>query len=160
MKPATAAILIVAVLLTAGWLATRPRGSDDEQILRLIRDTEAAVNNRNLQKTMAAVSADYQGEGGTRNEIRLALLQVFRESKEVRVSIDSIEPPRITATGDSASLSFAASIRVLGQGVDTQFSTIVGLSLRKEAHRRLLIYPVREWRVTRARAKTAMSNLF
>lgn len=160
MKPAAAAVLIVAALLTAGWFATMPRGSDDEQIHRLIRNTEAAVNNRNLQKAMAAISVDYAGEGGTRNEVRLVLLQVFRESQEVRVSIDSIEPPRISATGDSASLNFAASVRVIGQGVDTQFATAAELGLRKESHRRLLIYPVREWRVIRAKAKTAVSNLF
>lgn len=148
---------ILAAALAAGWFATRPRGTDEEQIRELLERARTAASTKNLGQALSILSDEYQGEGGTKKEIRLLLLQAFRDIHEIR---PDLEVDSIRVTGDSATAEVRARVRLRSQGgTATDFETSATLRFQREDHRRLLIYPVREWRLVEASARRGVADL-
>lgn len=151
-------MVLIVVLLAAGWIATRPKGTDEEQIRDLTLQAEEAVRSRNLSKLMSIFSEDYSGAGGTRDQIRLLTMQAFRNSRETY--LDTGEP-EIQVSGDNATLTTEIRAGMESEGgSETSFQSSVTVRLRKEEGRRLLIYPVQVWRVVSSDSSTALQDLF
>lgn len=143
---------LVVVILAAGWFVSRPRGSDAEQVQQVLSSGLEAVRNKNLWGAMSCLSSDYHGEGESADNVRLMLLELFRDSDDIRVVLDD---PEIAVHGDTAvvtGLGRASVITRDGSRMDRNSeATIV---LRKENHHRYLIYPTREWKIVSALLRT------
>ncbi len=148
---------VIAAALAAGWFATRPRGTDEEQIRELLERARMAAARKDIGLALSVLSEDYRGEGGSRNELRLLLLQAFRDIHEIRADVDVTS---LRVTGDTAAADVIARVRLRTQGgTATDFETAATLRFQREEHRRLLIYPVREWRLLEADARRGVSDL-
>ncbi len=153
------AVVLVIILFGAGWVTSRPRGSEPEQIRRLLLQAQDAARAKNISGCLSCLSSNYKGAGGSRDEIRLFLLSVFRDTGTVDVVVNE---PTIKVTGETATAETHVNITVRapkGSG-NTSYSSDVTLEFCKEEHKRYFIFPVREWRISSARLKTGIGNLF
>jgi len=148
--------LVLAAALAAGWFATRPRGTDEEQIRRLLEQARSAAASKNLGLALSVLSEEYRGEGGSKNEVRLLLLQAFRD---IPIRAD-FELTSLSISGDSAAAEALVRVRLRSQdGTATDLETSATLRFQREDHRRLLIYPVREWRLVEANVRRGAADL-
>jgi hypothetical protein len=149
--------LVLAAALAAGWFATRPRGTDEEQIRRLLEQARSAAASKNLGLALSVLSEEYRGEGGSKNEVRLLLLQALRDIPGIRADF---ELTSLSISGDSAAAEALVRVRLRSQdGTATDLETSATLRFQREDHRRLLIYPVREWRLVEANVRRGAADL-
>ena len=78
-KTVYGAIIILLLLAAAAWFVFRPPLSETEQIVRLLKDTQAAANSGNTRRVLCSLSEPYSGAGGTKRQVRLLLIQAARE---------------------------------------------------------------------------------
>lgn len=154
-KSAAGSIVILLALICAGWIYSRPRGADEQQIVRVLKATQSAANRKNVSRVLSAISEGYQGAGGSKKEVRLLILQAMRGS-DVMVSL---ETPRITVKGDTAEVQVFVRASVQSETAQAiQFSSDATVILGKEDGKRLLLFPVRVWRITSVSVKTGTEN--
>ncbi|MCC6485204.1 MAG: nuclear transport factor 2 family protein [Armatimonadetes bacterium] len=146
--------LAIAVALGAGWLASRPRGTDQQQIQNVLTGLTAAAEKRDIWRTLSHVSRDYKGVGGSYDQVRLILLQTFRDSSSIQIAL---HPPQISVHADSAVATTDANARITSNsGASAQYAGLVTLRLKREERKRWLIYPVQRWTIISAETKMAI----
>lgn len=135
--------LVAIGFLVYGWFATRPRGSESDQVV-------AALN--------ASIEASKKGESGgvldklseafTVNRQAVTMREVANVIDKYRPAI-SVEQPKPVITGDTATIISSVTAN-LSFGGNSQSFTIknVVINFRRESAHTWLIYPVSVWRVT------------
>jgi len=148
----------LALVLAWGWFATRPHGTDQEQIIAVLTEAERTISGKDLRGTLGLISESYHGTGGTKPEVSGLLLQAYRDSAAIRPQLGT---PTITVKDGTATvLTKGRLTAVLQSGAENSFQSDLVLTLRREDRKRYLIYPVQEWKFTSANIKTGLENLF
>ncbi len=156
-KTVSGAIIILLLLAAATWFLFPPPLSEAEQIVRLLKDTQAAANSGNTRRVLYSQSEQYSGAGGTKRQVRLLLIQAAREG-DISLTLNT---PTVTVTGDSATVElFAQAALRQGPGSETRINSDVTLALRKEDGKRLLVLPARVWRIVSADVRTGTEGFF
>lgn len=156
-KTVSGAIIILLLLAAAGWFVFRPPLSETEQIVRLLKDTQAAANSGNIGRVLSSLSEQYSGTGGTKRQVRLLLIEAAREG-DISLTLDT---PTITVTGQTARVDlFAQAALRQRPGSETRINSDVTLALRKEDGKRLLVLPARVWRIVSADVRTGTEGSF
>ncbi len=156
-KTVSGAIIILLLLAAAASFVFRPPLSDTEQIVRLLKDTQAAANSENAGRVLSSLSEQYSGTGGTKKQVRLLLIQATREG-DISLTLNT---PTVTVTGETARVElFAQAALRQGPGSETRISSDVTLALRKEDGKRLLVIPARVWRIVSADVRTGAEGFF
>lgn len=157
MKQTLIAIVAAAIILGGGWLASRPRGGDREQVQQVLVQLADAAEHRRLSQTLSCLSQDYRGAGQSYGQVRLILLRTFHDAASVQLDLS---PPKISVNGNSATASTYVHARITSAGgASSEYSSDVTFELRREKHKRWLIYPVRVWRILSAETKTEIPEL-
>ncbi len=138
--------LAVFVLIYAVYaIATVDRRSDEAQILSLVEDSAAAVQEHNLGGAVAGVSKNYEDDAGLNyDRLRLLAAQALREN--LKYSVDA-RPGKLKIEGNKAVLNVKAKLTQHGGGI--LYDRNITLHLEKENGRHALLIPVKVWRVVK-----------
>lgn len=136
----TAALLVMVALAGAGlWWASRPRLSDEAQILQLLVDVRRAVEAKDAGAVLRAVADDYDDGTYRKRDIVGLVVQGFRDPTPFHVSVES---PQIQVTGNRAQAQVRAQFWV-GEAVGSER---INLEVQLE-----FVRTRRGWQVIRAR---------
>lgn len=158
MKAGLIVVAIIAVVAGIGWYAAQPRGSDEEQIIAQVGVMQEAVREKNFRKLMGTISKDYQGVGGKKDELRIQVIGLFRDSGELSAATDALE---VTVTGDTARVSTTIHATMESKGGSRQeFTFPAEATFQREQGRKFLVYTVPVWKLTSANARMAVEGFF
>jgi len=108
---------VLVLALGAFFLFSRSRLSDEDQIFSVIDELKVAVEQKNSEHIMSAISEQYRDSAQLkRRDLQLMSLQLGRSRGKVAVNITDYTEPEIT--GNSARLSLAAEV-VYQEGNET-----------------------------------------
>lgn len=111
------------------------RGTDRQQILRLIADVEKAVEQGRVSGVMEHISEDYEDRHGlNRRMVQRMVLAGARDRRKINLSV---QVPEIEITGDTATFTAKVDYALEGQQEMRQM-TVTG-ELRRESGRWMVV---------------------
>ena len=97
--------LILVALGVVIWWQTRPRPSDEAQIVNVILEVKRAVEDKRAGKVLEHISDDYDDGTYSKREITRLALQGFRETEPFHVHVQN---PDIQVSGEKAQVGLRA----------------------------------------------------
>jgi len=157
---ATRGLVVLAVIAVLAGLAygvkvavdaKRPKGTDDEQIRRMLYEGEQAAERRDAAGVSRYMSNDYDDGTFRAAQIRYQIGQWFRDNSSVDVEIPSetIET-EIDPGGQTARVQFRMTVGRRGVNGNSGAEMEVVLRLKKDPVYYFGVFPGREWRVVSA----------
>ena len=96
---AIAGVAVLAAIGVFGWLVSRPRLSDEEQIVNTIIEIKRAVEAKDAGGVLKHIARDYNDGGYTRQDLTQFVVGGFRNPEQFRVEVQA---PDVTISGDEA----------------------------------------------------------
>lgn len=153
MQTSSKRALAAAVVILAGLIGYRllfpPMPADLAQIQNTIRAAADAIQNRNINGVMAAISDHYTDDNGLNaSTLNMFLVRAMRNAQAVNVAVS---PADIIINGDTATSACYASVSAnTAAGPWTRSRQLVKLTWKKERVNRYYVIPALEWRITSA----------
>jgi ketosteroid isomerase-like protein len=111
------------------------RGTDREQVLRLIADVEKAVEQGRPSGVMEHISQDYSDQHGlSRSMVQRMVIAGARDRRRMNLSV---EVPEVEVSGDSA--TFVADVEYTVDGQPSIRTLTVTAMLRREGGRWMVV---------------------
>lgn len=154
--------VLALVVLAAGALgvkaavdAKRPRGTDVEQIRRMLFEGESAAERGDAATIHRFISPDYEDELGMRDtQLKYQVSRYLRERRGLEITIPSQSVQiAVAPDGRTATCSFQVNATASSGAAN---SVPLNLSLARERVFYYWIFPGEEWKVTRASGYPAM----
>ncbi len=149
----------VLVLLLAGGQglkaaidAQRPKGTDIQQLMRMLVDGQAASERGSASGITHFIAEDYRdGFGMNAPRLRYSIVDFFRRQrvKEMLIPSSGVQI-RIDPGGESGTVQFPVRMSLVGPGGDSSQEFTLRLRMQKEPVRYFGVFPGAEWRVTSA----------
>lgn len=152
MKRATwiaiAGAAVLLVLLLVLWrVATLPTVSESQQVRDRLEEIRLAVERRDLNAIMDALSNDFDAFGYSPERLRIEIASAFRRGIKPHVQYT---PPVVNILGREATVNTRVEVwwEDMGQ-ISRHEPTDVQLLMRKEAARKWLVIPTEKWRIVK-----------
>lgn len=137
---------VLLMVLLAMWLAAaKPVVSEEQQVRTRLVEIQTAVEQRNLNALMDAVSPDFDAFGYSRDRLRIELASALRRGIKPHVRFSQ---PVVSIVGKEATVNVRVEIWWEDMGtVSHHEPTDIQVYLRKEPDRAWLVIPIEKWRV-------------
>ncbi len=138
-------VVSLAVLLVLWRIAAAPVPPEDQQIRTRIEEVRQAIEQRDVNAIMDALSADFGAFGYSPERLRVEIASAFRRGVKPHVRYAS---PVINVIGKEATVNMRVEVWWEDMGhVSRHEPTDIQLILRKEPARKWLLIPTEKWRV-------------
>ncbi len=139
------AVVLLAALMVMWRIATTPVPPEDEQIRTRLEEVRLAIEQRDVNGIMDAVSSDFDAFGYSPERLRIEIASAFRRGVKPHVRYTN---PVVIVIGKEATVSMQVEVwwEDMGQ-VSRHEPTDIRLTLRKEPARKWLVIPIEKWRV-------------
>jgi hypothetical protein len=143
------AIFGAAVLLSALFILWRvaqtPTVPEQRQVQERLEELRLALEARDLNTVMDAVSSEFNAFGYSRDRLRLEIASAFRRGVQPQVRYT---PPVINVIGKEATVDTRVEVWWEDLGFTSRHEpTEIRLYLRKEPARKWFFVPTEKWRV-------------
>lgn len=130
--------------------AQRPRGTDTEQLQRMLYEGERAAERKDAGGVTRYISNDYQDAVGLSDSaVRYEIASYIRRQRQTDLTIpgESVQI-NIDPSGKTGTVAFQMEVRTQGESGGTNTNSL-GMTLRvaKEPVRYLWLFPGEEWKV-------------
>ncbi len=163
-----AAAGVAIVVLALGALGTkmavdaaRPKGSDQEQLARMLVDAESAVERGDVGGVTRYVSPDYRDNLGlSATSVKYQISDYIRKRRSIQLTIPSrTVHVTVNPDGRTGSVQFHLSAQTASESGSSRGDMDLSLQVRKERVYYYLVFPGEEWRVTSADGYSGMEGL-
>lgn len=162
-----AAIAVLALVLAGVGTklaldAARPKGTDREQIARMLVQGEAAVERKDVSGVTRFISEDYRDSlGFSASSVKYQIGDYLRRKGALDLNIPSRSVQiDVSPDGRTASARFHVSaIAASPTGGSNQTEMDISLQLKKEKVYYYLVVPGQEWKVTSAEGYAGLEGL-
>ena len=158
--------LIAAALLGAAAFgvmravdAQRPKGTDTEQLLRMLAQGEAAAERRDAPSVCRLISENYSDSlGFSDSSVKYNIRSYIQEHRTIELTIprEKIQV-RISPDGKTGNVDFLLIQHSRGGGAAEM---PISLKVAREPVHYFLMFPGEEWRVTAADGYMGMAGVF
>ncbi|MEJ5252786.1 MAG: hypothetical protein HPY54_06855 [Chthonomonadetes bacterium] len=139
------AAVILAGLLVLWRMAVTPVPPEDQQVRDRLEEIRLAVEQRDLNAIMDAISQDFDAFGYSPDRLRIEIASAFRRGIKPHLRYSN---PSVNIIGKEASVNMRVEVWWEDQGsVSRHEPTDIQVYLRKEPARKWLIIPTEKWRV-------------
>ncbi len=148
---AALAILGGGLWINAAVDAQRPRGSDTEQIRRLLQTAEQAAERGDAAAIGRLVSDDYRDDAGfSDTSVRYQIRDYLRTHRFSEVTIPSRALQiSVGPDGQTATASFPVMLQVQRREEAGSVHLTLSLTLHKDPVHYFYVFPGTEWKITR-----------
>ncbi|MER3474750.1 MAG: hypothetical protein C4335_12135 [Armatimonadota bacterium] len=137
--------LLLAVLLVLWRVASTPAPPEDQQVRQRLEEIRLAVERRDLNAIMDAISNDFEAFGYSPDRLRLEIASAFRRGVKPHVRYTN---PSINVIGKEATVNLRVEVWWEDRGLVSRHEpTDIQVYLRKEPARKWLVIPDEKWRV-------------
>lgn len=139
------AAVILAGLLVLWRMAVTPVPPEDQQVRDRLEEIRLAVEQRDLNAIMDAISQDFDAFGYSPDRLRIEIASAFRRGIKPHLRYSN---PSVNIIGKEASVNMRVEVWWEDQGsVSRHEPTDIQVHLRKEPARKWLVIPTEKWRV-------------
>ncbi len=139
------AAVILAGLLVLWRMAVTPVPPEDQQVRDRLEEIRLAVEQRDLNAIMDAISQDFDAFGYSPDRLRIEIASAFRRGIKPHLRYSN---PSVNIIGKEASVNVRVEVWWEDQGsVSRHEPTDIQVYLRKEPARKWLVIPTEKWRV-------------
>lgn len=139
------AAVILAGLLVLWRVAVTPVPPEDQQVRDRLEEIRLAVEQRDLNAIMDAISQDFDAFGYSPDRLRIEIASAFRRGIKPHLRYSN---PSVNIIGKEASVNMRVEVWWEDQGsVSRHEPTDIQVYLRKEPARKWLVIPAEKWRV-------------
>lgn len=137
--------MILAGLLVLWRMAVTPVPPEDQQVRDRLEEIRLAVEQRDLNAIMDAISQDFDAFGYSPHRLRIEIASAFRRGIKPHLRYSN---PSVNIIGKEASVNMRVEVWWEDQGsVSRHEPTDIQVHLRKEPARKWLVIPTEKWRV-------------
>lgn len=161
-----AAVIVLALVLAGVGTkmaldAARPKGTDQEQIARMLVQGQAAVERKDVPGVTRFISEDYRdGLGFSASSVKYQIGDYLRRKGALQLNIPSRSVEIIVSPdGQTASARFHVSAIAASPNGSNQTEMDMSLQLKKEKVYYYVLFPGHEWKVTSADGYGALEGL-
>ncbi|MCS6829757.1 MAG: hypothetical protein RMM08_03265 [Armatimonadota bacterium] len=139
------ATALIAALLVMWRAAATPTPPEEQVVRERLEEIRAAIEERDLNTVMDAISNDFEAFGYSRERLRLEIASAFRRGTQPHVSYTI---SGVSLVGKEAVVNMHVEVWWEEQGLVSRHEpTAIQVKLRKEPARKWLVFPTEKWRV-------------
>ena len=139
------ATVLIAALLVLWRIAATPTPSEEQVVRDRLEEIRQAIEGRDLNTLMDAISSDFDAFGYSPERLRIELASAFRRGIRPHVRYTA---PFVNIIGKEATVNMRVEAWWEEQGLVSRHEpTDIQVKLRKEPARKWLVFPAEKWRV-------------